>query len=304
MVDQASSLRKIVRDKSKKIKEQSKNDKTNGSEDEVPRVISVTSGKGGVGKTNIVGNLAIAFTKLGKRVLIIDADLGLANIDIIFGISPKYNIGHVLSGEKELIDVMVETKEGIKIIPAGSGFANLTVLSEIQKMNLLSEFEELDTEIDIVLIDTGAGISSNVLYFNLAADECIVIATDEPTSMTDAYATIKVMYTEHGTSYFKLLVNMVKNSKDAKKVFASLSQAMDQFLSGVVLEYLGFIPTDENLVKAVADRKPVMVKFPDSKSCKSIIKTAEILKNSPRRFETDGNIKLFLNRFIDYRTNK
>ncbi|MCP3921807.1 MAG: MinD/ParA family protein [Desulfobacterales bacterium] len=300
-MDQASSLRKIVRKESQDLKK--KNNKGKKSSED-PRVISVTSGKGGVGKTNMVGNLAIAFTKLNKNVLIIDADLGLANIDIIFGIKPKYNIGHVLNGEQKLEDVIVEIENGIKIIPAGSGFANLTELSEIQKMNLLTEFESLDAELDVVLIDTGAGISSNVLYFNLAADECLVVATGEPTSMTDAYATIKVMYTQHGVKYFKLLVNMVKDEEEAKYVYSTLSQAMDQFLSGVLLEYIGFVPSDEKLAKAVVSRKPVMELHPDAASSKKVMEIAESLLKSPKRRESDGNIKFFLNRFIDYRVTE
>ncbi|RLC12086.1 MAG: flagellar synthesis regulator FleN, partial [Deltaproteobacteria bacterium] len=144
-----------------------------------PRVISVTSGKGGVGKTNIVGNLAIAFKMLGKRVLILDGDLGLANIDIIFGLNPAYNIKHVISGEKDLADVIVNGPRGIRIIPAGSGLHELVHLSQGEKLNLLNEFDRLDEAFDVFLIDTGAGISSNIMYFNIAADERIVVVTSE-----------------------------------------------------------------------------------------------------------------------------
>ena len=304
-MDQASSLRKLVNAETSRIKEQVSVRRSSANDNfSVPRVIAVTSGKGGVGKTNIVGNLAIAFTRLGKKVLVFDADLGLANIDIIFGLRPKYNIGHVISGEKQLSEIIVVTHEGIRIVPAGSGFANLTRLTEGEKLNLLGEFEMLNNSVDIMLVDTGAGISSNVIYFNLAAEECIVVATLEPTSITDAYAVMKVLSTQHGLKRFKLLVNMVKNENDAKSLYSSLSQAADRFLSGVVVEYVGYIPIDEDLKEAVINRQTVMNLFPDAVSSKMFAKLGNDLLASPRRFDSDGNIKFFLRRFIDYKTEQ
>ena len=202
----------------------------------LPRVIAVTSGKGGVGKTNIVANAAVCLSRMGKRVVIIDADVGLANIDIIFNLRPEFNIRHVISSEKTLKEVMVQSEHGVKILPGGSGFADLTQLGEGEKLNLLTEFETLADQADIIFVDTGAGISSNVLYFNSACDECVVIATNEPTSITDAYAMMKVMSLEYGTRYFKLIVNMVDSAAEAKKVYASLSGALDKFLKNVVLD--------------------------------------------------------------------
>lgn len=178
----------------------------------------MTSGKGGVGKTNLVANMAVCLSQKGKRVVIIDADVGLANIDIIFNLRPEYNIRHVISSEKTLNQVMVESKHGIKILPGGSGFSDLTQLSEGEKLNLLSEFETLSDQADIIFVDTGAGISSNVLYFNSACDECVIVATKEPTSITDAYAMMKVMSKDYGTKHFKLIVNMVDSEADAKSV--------------------------------------------------------------------------------------
>lgn len=277
-------------------------EKTAESDQHVPRVISVTSGKGGVGKTNIVGNLAVSFARQGKKVLIFDADLGLANIDIIFGLNPTYHMGHVINGEKSLAEIMVDGPEGIRIIPAGSGLSDLTNLTEGQKLNLLSEFESLDESIDVFLIDTGAGISSNVIYFNLAADESIIVVTDEPTSITDAYAMIKVMATQHGTRYFKLLINMVNNIKSAKAVYSNLSQVADRFLNGVLLEYIGFVPGDPMLKQAVLHRRTVVDIYPEAESSKSFRSLAVDILNSPRRYDSDGNIKFFLKRFIDLRT--
>ncbi len=301
-MDQASSLRKIFREKASEKRQRVFAKRGNGDVSETaPRVMAVTSGKGGVGKTNIVGNLAIAFAKLGKKVLILDADLGLANIDIIFGIHPEYNIGHVLSGEKQLSEVIVDGPEGIRIIPAGSGFVNLTHLTEGQKLSLLGEFDALNDLLDVFLIDTGAGISSNVMYFNLAADECILVATAESTSITDAYAMMKVMSTEHGATHFKLLVNMVQDEAEAKSVYQNLSVAVDRFLSGVVLEYVGFLPSDEMIKRAVRSCKPVMQLYPNAVSSNKIKKIASELMEAPRRPDSDGNIKFFLNRFLDYR---
>ncbi|HIJ55045.1 MAG TPA: MinD/ParA family protein [Deltaproteobacteria bacterium] len=266
-----------------------------------PRVISVTSGKGGVGKTNIVGNLAMALTRLGHRVLVMDADLGLANIDIIFGVHPTHNIGHVINGEKSLSEIIMEGPQGIRIIPAGSGFVNLTRLSEGQKLSLLSEFEALDDVLDFLLIDTSAGISENVLYFNLAADDCIIIATSEPTSITDAYAMMKVMALEYGMKHFKLLVNMVADEREAKSVYMNLSQASDRFLNGVVIEYVGYIPSDEYVKKAVRKRKPVLELYPSTAASKHITKLAKSMLEWSRRTDTDGNLKFFLKRYIEYR---
>ncbi|MCP3873479.1 MAG: MinD/ParA family protein [Desulfobacteraceae bacterium] len=261
-----------------------------------PRVIAVTSGKGGVGKTNIVGNMAVYLSQMGKRVVIIDADVGLANIDIIFNLRPEYSIRHVVSCEKKLDQVMVESDHGIKILPGGSGFADLTQLNEGEKLNLLSEFETLSDQADVIFVDTGAGISSNVLYFNCACDECVVVATSEPTSITDAYAMMKVMSQEYGTKYFKLIVNMVDSVAEAKRVYASLSGALDKFLKNVVLEYVGHIPFDKQLQQAVKNRGLLMDKTPDSMAAKAIGDIALNLGNSPIRTDANGNITFFMSK--------
>jgi len=295
-VDQASGLRQIVKSdillKREKSVVLSKNKV-------IPRVLAVTSGKGGVGKTNLVGNLAVTLERLGKRVVILDADVGLANIDIIFNMRPEYNISHVISGEKNIKQVIVTTEHGVKIIPGGSGFAHLTNLNEGEKLNLLSEFETIGDIADIVLIDTGAGISSNVLYFNSSADECIVIATREPTSITDSYALMKVLSKDYGTKYFKLIVNMVESERDAKTVYASLSHAMDRFLGDVVLEYFGCIPQDPMLPKAVIKHSTVLDFAPHAPSSAAIEKIAQKIASSPRKSGTDGNIKFFMKRIFD-----
>lgn len=261
------------------------------------RVISITSGKGGVGKTNIVANLAMAFAGKGKRVLIFDADMGLANVDIVFGIHPRYHVGHVISGEKELSEVIATASEGVDVIPAASGDTAFADLTEGQKLSLMAEFEGLDNLYDIMLIDTAAGISSNVIYFNSAAEECIVVVTGEPTSVTDAYGMIKVMFL-NGTKHFKLLVNMARGIQEAKAVYATLSQAADRFLKGVVLEFLGYIPFDDHLRQAVVGRSPVVKQYPGACSSKSIIKLADQILKSPPSTSGTGNISFFMDRLI------
>ncbi|MBW2645636.1 MAG: MinD/ParA family protein [Deltaproteobacteria bacterium] len=298
-MDQASGLRQLVDKKAshmyntatpqKKIKHLSP---------ATPRVISVTSGKGGVGKTNIVGNLAIAFKRLGKRVLILDADLGLANIDIIFGLNPKYNINHVINGEKDIAGILTKGPEDIYIIPAGSGIQELSQLTEGQKLNLLSELDTIEDLFDIFLIDTGAGISSNVIYFNIAAGERIVVVTPEPTSITDAYALIKVLYTKHGTDTFKILVNMTKGAKEAESVYKNLSSAVTRFLGNISLDYTGFIPRDDNFQKAVKKQQAILQLYPETASSQSIIQLAEYIAKLSREDPSDGNIKFFWKKIV------
>jgi len=264
-----------------------------------PKVVAVTSGKGGVGKTNIVGNMAAALQKSGARVVIVDADVGLANIDIIFNIQPGYDIRHVVSGEKKLAEIMVETHHGIKIVPGGSGFSDLTRLAEGEKLNLLSEFETLQNQADIIFVDTGAGISSNVLYFNAAADECVVVATKEPTSITDAYALMKVLSNDYKVKYFKLIVNMVNSEDEAKTVYSSLSGALDKFLKDVVLEYTGYVTADSEMQRAVLKRKLVLDMNKDAVVSRDIEKIASRIYESDTISSSHGNVNFFMNRVLE-----
>jgi len=298
--DQADGLRSIIKS------DASTGRKTlmgSGNKVDFPKVVAITSGKGGVGKTNIVSNMAVSLQKSGKRVVIIDADVGLANIDIIFNIQSRYDISHVVSGEKKLSDVMITTPHGIKIVPGGSGFSHLTQLAEGEKLNLLSEFETLQNSADIIFVDTGAGISSNVLYFNAAADECIVVATKEPTSITDAYALMKVLSNDYKVKYFKLVVNMVKSEDEAKLVYSSLSGALDKFLKDVVLEYIGYVPTDNNMQRAVLKRKLILDMEKNSAASINIEKIALKIVNSQIKNSSNGNIKFFMNKLLGTDTN-
>jgi len=242
-----------------------------------PRVISVSSGKGGVGKTNVVANLALAFTRLQKRVLVLDADLGLANINILLGLVPRYTIEHLLLREKSVSDILIKGPGGMSIIPASSGVLELVDLNESQKIFLLNELDLLAETVDILLIDTAAGISANVLYFNLTAEESIVIATPEPPSITDAYALIKVLSTKHKKKKFTILINSVRNGQEAKEVYKKISMAVDRFLGSLSLDYLGFIPFDESLPKAVKQQRAVLELYPQAISSRSFMELARTL---------------------------
>ncbi len=291
-IDQATGLRKMIKGESGKIRKLRKN---NGGR---PKVITITSGKGGVGKTNVVVNLAVTCQRMGRRVLIFDADLGLANIDIIFGLNPKHNIEEIIKGEKELSEIILKGPEGVSIIPAGSGVEDLTQLSEGQKMHLLNEFDGLNNMFDLLLVDTAAGISSNVMYFNLAAEERIIVVTPEPTSITDAYALIKVMFHQHGIKNFYLLLNMVQDEKTAKSVYRHLSTVVAQFMGGISLDYVGYIPTDTLLRESVTRREPVVCCYPDASSSQGFKELAKLLLKQTARSPIDGNIKFFWKRLM------
>ncbi len=293
-MDQATNLRRMIKGESNKIHRLKKYDESgSNSTVNMPKVIAITSGKGGVGKTNVVGNLAIACQRMGKRVLIFDADLGLANIDIIFGLNPKHNIEEVIKGEKELSQIIVQGPEDVAILPASSGVQELAHLTEGQKINLLNEFDILSNMFDIMLIDTGAGISSNVTYFNMAAEERIIVVTPEPTSITDAYALIKVMFYQHGTKNFFLLLNMVRDESEAKSVYQNLSRVVARFMGGISIDYAGFIPWDSLLQEAVSRREPVVCCYPEGSSSNSFKELANYLLRQIDRRPIDGNIKFF-----------
>jgi len=287
-MDQASTLREMA--------------KENGStpslkKEKRTKVIAITSGKGGVGKTNVVANLALSLSMLGKKVVIFDADLGLANIDVLLGLIPRYDIQHVLQGEKRLDEVMLNGPEGIKIIPASSGIQELTEMNEEQKMRLLSEFDILDKDVDILLIDTAAGISSNVMYFNIAAQEIIVIVSGEPTSITDAYAMMKVMSLKYGEKHFRLIVNSVRDENEGKEVFHKLSTVADKFLD-VSIDYLGFIPFDEKMLTAVKQQKALVDIFPHTAGSRAFRRLAKEISRMNPKTNPKGNIQFFWNRIL------
>jgi len=262
------------------------------------RVIAVSSGKGGVGKTNSVINLAVAFAKTGKRVLLLDADLGLGNLDVLLGLTPRYNIGHLLRGEKTLSDVLIEGPEGVLILPASSGVHELTELGVEDRLTLLSALENIGTEIDIMIVDTAAGISSNVLFFNAAAHEIVVVVSPEPTSITDAYALIKVLYQKHAERRFRLIVNTAKSKTEALGVYKKLSLAAERFL-GVSVDFLGFVFKDANVPKAVHRQKAVLELYPDSKASRCYREIAETIDSLPSDNTLKGGMQFFWRQVLE-----
>lgn len=283
---QAATLEKIMHRTPKRTG-------TRGKPGPPPRVISVTSGKGGVGKTNIVTNLAYALAKAGKRVLVLDADLNLANVDILLGLTPKFNLHHVFTGEKTLAEILVEGPGGLKILPASSGILELADLTESQRLYFLSEMEALAGEIDILLVDTAAGINNNVVYFNLAAQERIIILTPEPTSLTDAYALIKVLSSKHDVKKFRILVNLARSEKEALAVFRKLSAVADRFLDSLSLDLVGHIPYDAKLPQAVRAQRLVSEIYPDAAVSRMLAKVSQQLAAERPTLQNDGNIKFF-----------
>lgn len=262
-----------------------------------PRVIAVTSGKGGVGKTNVVANLAVAFSQLGQRVLILDADLALGNVDVLFGIVPPYTLEHVLLGEKSISEIMVQGPAGIRILPTSSGTEEMSQLTAEQKLILLSALERLEEEVDIFLIDTAAGISSNVIYFNTVAQEIVVVATPEPTSITDAYAMMKVLSRQHHEKRFNLLVNMVRGAQEGKEIFKKLSRVADQFL-GVAVDYVGAIPYDDYLRMAVCEQKTVVERYPSARSSLRFAELAQEILQRPVSPIPKGNVQFLWKSFL------
>jgi flagellar biosynthesis protein FlhG len=262
------------------------------------RMISVTSGKGGVGKTNIAANLAFMLSRMNQKALVLDADAGLANIDVILGINSPYNLLHVLNGERTLAEAIVEGPGGIKILPSASGIPEMTDLSRGQKLTLIDELNSLNATMDFILIDTGAGISSNVMYFNMAAKEIIVVTSPEPTALTDAYALIKVLYQRHAKRRFRLIVNMVRNPAEAKEVYERLSHATDHFLN-LTIEYLGYVLLDEKVREAVRRQRAVAEIYPNAPATKCLAKIAETLCSEIPEEDENGSIKFFWESIID-----
>ena len=265
--------------------------------DNAVKVISVTSGKGGVGKTNVVVNLAYALTQSGKKVLILDADMGLGNIDVMLGLAPEYNLYHLINGEKSLSEVMTSGPGGMKILPAGSGIQELSELTTNQKLNLLAELDRIDNSIDIVLIDTAAGISGNVMYFNTAAQDIIVVASPEPTSMTDAYALMKILHTKYGESRFRLLVNMVRDSGEGRDVYRKLSAAADKFLN-ISIDYIGHIMQDKSVRLSVINQRSVVDLYPGSDAGKCYTSLARTVCGWPVNKDIKGNIQFLWRRLM------
>lgn len=261
------------------------------------QVIAVTGGKGGVGKSNVAVNLSMALAKMHKRVLLLDADLGLANVDVLLGLEPKRTLSNVLSGECSIADVMLEGPGGIHIIPSSSGTQQLADLSGLQQASMIAAFSELEDLVDVLVVDTAAGISSQVVNFVCASQEVIVVVRDEPTSLTDAYAQIKLLNQRYGKSRFRVLSNMTEDIKGGQRLFDKLLLATDRYLS-VNLHYAGHVPYDENLVHAVRRQKPLLETAPRSKASQAFRHLADKAARWPMPSSPNGQLQFFIEQLI------
>ena len=257
MTDQASKLREIV-----KTKDSDKNQKARYK----TRIIAVSSGKGGVGKTNMSINLAIAYAKAGKKVLVFDADLGLANVNVIMGVIPKYNLYHVIRNQKTMKEIILDTPYGVQIVAGASGFSRIANLGEEARKNFINELNFL-SDADIIIIDTSAGVGANVLSFIEAADDVIIVTTPEPTAITDAYGMIKIISTEIDdlNMGLSLIVNRVSSITEAKKVAQRVVNITGQFLN-IKIDYLGFVYDDPSVPLSVRKQQPFIISEPRSKA--------------------------------------
>ena len=263
-----------------------------------PRVIAVTSGKGGVGKTNIVANLGYVFTRLGKKVMILDADLGLGNLDVLLGLAPKYNLSHVLTGEKSISEIMVEGPGRLLILPAASGIQELTQLSRQQKVQMLSELDEVIDRVDLLLIDTAAGISSNVMDFNVIAQEIIVVVSPEPTAITDAYALMKVLSLKYAEKNCQVLVNLASTARQGSEVFRQLNLVTERFLD-MSIDYVGSVLFDANVTNGIKQQKLVSDLFPDTRASKCFQDLARKIIAQPPTHMPTGNSHFFWHHLIE-----
>jgi len=278
MIDQASGLRKMQ--KSNPIK-----------------VIAVSGGKGGVGKTNVSLNTSIALGQLGKRVLVLDADLGLANVDVMLGLRVQRNLSHVLSGECELDDIIIEGPAGIKIIPASSGTQSMVDLTPAEHAGLIRAFSDMKTQFDVLVVDTAAGISDMVLSFARAAQDVLLVVCDEPTSITDCYALMKLLSRDHGVFKFKVVANMVRSPKEGQQLFAKLSKVSDRFLD-VALDLVGVVPFDENIRKSVRKQQAIVEAFPESPAAKAFKSLAKKIDQWPVPQQASGHLEFFIEQLL------
>jgi flagellar biosynthesis protein FlhG len=261
------------------------------------RVMAVTSGKGGVGKTMLTANLAVLAAKRGKRVLVIDADLGLANVEIVFGVKPKRHVGDLLDPQVAAEDVLIEVRPGIHILPAASGIQQLTQLGEDEKLRLIAVLDGMAERFDLVLIDSGAGIGDNVLFFVGVAQEIVLVVTPEPTSLVDAYAAVKVLSQQMGLKDFGVVVNSVVDEMAARDVFQKLVGLADRFLS-VRIRHLGYVTRDENVHRAVMAQRPITDLFAMAPASRALALVADRLFSQAPPPMVDGGMKLMWHRLF------
>jgi flagellar biosynthesis protein FlhG len=261
------------------------------------KVIAVTGGKGGVGKTNVTANLAVALAARRREVMILDADLGLANVDVVLGLQPRYTLAHVLRGEVALEDAIVTGPGGVQVVPAASGVRGMANLSATEQAGLIRAFSDLYHRIDVLLVDTAAGLADTVLTFTSAAHHVLVVVCDEPASITDAYALIKVLSREHGVGRFQILANQTRSPGEGRELFHKMARVCDRFLD-VTLEYTGSVPHDEYLRRAVQQQIAVVQAYPSSRAALAfkVLATAADKWHVPTGAR--GHLEFFVERLV------
>ncbi|KLD73188.1 MinD/ParA family protein [Xanthomonas hyacinthi] len=262
------------------------------------RTIAVTGGKGGVGKTNISVNLSMALADMGKRTLLLDADLGLANVDVLLGLTPKFTLADLVAGRCTLEEVLIDMPNGLMVVPAASGRRHMAELPAAQHVGLVNVFSELQRELDIMVIDTAAGITDSVLTFCQAAQDAVVVVCDEPASITDAYALIKVLSRERGVDRVQIVANMVRDLNEGRLLYDKLSRVCEKFLGDVSLNYLGCVPQDDWLRLAVQRQQPVVKAYPSSPSAQAIAEIARRTSRWQAPTVPRGNVEFFVERII------
>ena len=278
--DQAATLRRITRPSPVKV-------------------VAVTGGKGGVGKTNISVNLAIAMAELGREGMLLDADLGLANVDVLLGLQPRYNLAQVLEGLCHLEDAIIAGPRGVQVVPAASGTQRMARLSAAEHAGLIHAFGELYHRIDVMLVDTAAGISDSVITFTMASQQVMVVVCDEPAAITDAYALIKVLSRDHGLRRFHIVANMVRSEGEGLALFEKLSRVAQRFLD-VSLSFMGSVPYDDYLRRAVQVQRPVLDIYPASRSARAFKKLATRADRWAMPDGARGHVEFFVERLLGY----
>jgi len=261
------------------------------------QVIAVSGGKGGVGKTSVAVNLATALGQAGREVLLLDGDLGLANVDVLLGLAPRYTLAHVLSGERSLSEVIVRAPCGVQVAPAASGVARLANLSPAEHAGLLQSFSALGQHLDTLVIDTAAGIADGVLRFAQAAQHLLVVVRDEPTSLTDAYALIKLLSRDHGLRRFRVLANMTRDAGQGASVFARLERVASRYLD-VVLDYAGEVPDDPCVGRSVRLQRPVLDAFPQSPAARAFRNLGRLAETWAVPEGPRGHLEFFVERLV------
>ena len=260
-------------------------------------VIAVASGKGGVGKTSVSVNLAVALAMSGRRTWILDADFGLANVDVLLGLSPANNLSHVLAGDCELRDIVLDGPQGIKVVPASSGIQKMAELSRLESSGIIHAFSDLAQAIDVLIVDTAAGIGSSVSMFAAAAHQVLVVVCNEPASITDGYALVKVLSRDHGIREVQVLSNMVRSQLEGRELYQKIARVSDRYLD-VTARYAGFVPHDEFLRRALQRQEPVVSAYPACRATDAFKKLARAADTWVSESGSRGQVEFFLERAL------